>query len=169
MGGTYRSPYASEGRDYETEETSTMATTEIPDAEDVLAPYWPLHGPYDDDRTRAAAALLGEAVRYLNYATGQGAATALPWASTAASVVDGFRRAAALMDQTLNQLNKRIEEFAADPTLEDWLNRDNPDAAVQQAREAQTMLRRAKADASALSVSLGTAFSCLNRLGHRDA
>ena len=146
-----------------------MPTTEIPDAEDVLAPYWPLHGPYNDDRSRAAGGLLRETVRYLNYATGQGAATALPYASTAGDVVGSLQSAVGLMDQTLRQLFERCHGFAGDLALYDDSNPSDHAAARRRVRQAQDELVVAIGAADTLQSVLAEVARHLHHLGHKGA
>lgn len=143
-----------------------MSTTRIPDAAALLAPHWPLHGPYNADRSQAAAALLGETVRYLNYATGQGAATALPYASTAGDVVGGLQSAVGLMDQTLRQLFERCHGFAADPTLYDYAGERGHAAARRRVRQTQDELVVAIGLVDHLQAVLSEAHGHLNHLGH---
>lgn len=149
-----------------------MSTKELPRAEDVIAQYLPLHGPYSDDHTRLAASLLRETVRYLNYATGQGAPTALPWASSVAAVTEGAAGAAGLMDQTLRQLFQRCNQLAASPTLYDHSDKGNHAAAELRIRKAQDALVGAFGAvecAGTLHDVLEGASSQLNYLGTEDA
>lgn len=148
-----------------------MTTTNIPAAEDVVHKYWPLYGPYDDDRTIAAGATLYELVRYLNYATGQGGSDALPYASIAGSLVGNVHGAIALLDQTLDQLARRAEQFAADPSLYDATVHkaaDQHSRAVERANKVVSDLALARRSAAHLRTVLAGIHSDLNALGHQE-
>jgi hypothetical protein len=145
-----------------------VSTTEIPDAETVVGQYWPLHGPYSDDRTRAAGSTLYELIRYLNYATGQGASNALPWANSVESVVSSLSSVAALMDQTLRQLAQRCQAITSDPKLYDYTARDDHDTAVTRAEDAAAAVTEALRFAAGLHATLQGAASHLNYLGHQE-
>lgn len=140
----------------------------IPAAETIVGTYWPLHGPYDDERTHAAGSVLSELVRYLNYATGQGSATALPYASTANGLVSHLSAAVAGLDQTLRQLEARVGQFRTNPLLYDDRHSDLPEEATRSALGAEYWLREARRALSALHFALNAASSDLGHLGHRE-
>lgn len=148
-----------------------MSTRELPDAETIVARHYPLYGPYDEDHTRSAASVLYELVRYFNYATGQGAATALPYASTAGDLVGNLHGAVALLDQTLDQLGHRARQFAHDPALYDATVRkaeyQHP-RAVERANKVVSDLALARRSAAHLRTVLAGIHSDLNALGHRE-
>jgi hypothetical protein len=142
--------------------------TEIPDAEAVIGQHWPLYGPFDHDRSRTAAQLLAEVVRYLHHASANRAA-ALPYASSVYDVVGSLAGAAASLDQVLGQLSARCAELASDPTLYDHDQRGNHALAVERAEMAREQLAVAAQAAASLHAALGAAHNHLGHLGHRDA
>lgn len=127
---------------------------------------WPLHGPYTPQLAEAAAEALAQLVRYLNYATGQGAPEALPYASHGYTVTGSLRAAANLHTQLLAQLSEWAGRLAADPTLRHAQDRDTPSAAVEAARTASDALWSAIELANRLSTALAVAQSALTWLAH---
>ncbi|HEX3778510.1 MAG TPA: hypothetical protein VHX38_02505 [Pseudonocardiaceae bacterium] len=143
--------------------------TEPLDPETIVGQHFPLHGPYNEDLTYAAGGTLYETVRYFNYATGQGAQTALPYASTASHLVSNIHGAVAMLDQTFRQFEQRCVDFAGDPTLYDATNRrGGHQAAVNRASSAHAALEEAQQHAARLVAALARAHSDLNALGHSD-
>lgn len=145
-----------------------MSVDEIPDAETVVGQYWPRYGPYSMERTRAAGSVISELVRYLNYATGQGARDAVPYAVVAGDLLGGVKGAAGGLDQMLRQLADRCETFAADPALYDHTNRNDHAAAAARARSAIDALSDAMRAADLLYAALNSAQNHLSYLGHRE-
>lgn len=135
--------------------------------EDLVAQHWPLHGPYDEDRTRTAGGTLAELTRYLNYATGQGAATALPYASTVNGLVGNLAAVAGGLDQMLRQIQQRCDQLADDPKLYDDGDYTNA-SAVKRALSARATLDNASRFAGGLMNALTMACSDLVHLGHRE-
>lgn len=74
---------------------------------------FPLDGPYGPGRTEAAAGLLRELARYLNYASQSG--DGVPWPSTVGRIVSGVAGALALIEQTFTQSTVRLDALARDP------------------------------------------------------
>lgn len=134
-----------------------------------MAQFWPLHGPYSPTRTEGAAHTVDELVRYLNYATGQGAATALPYAATAQHLAGGLAAAAGGLDQTLDQLISRVQRWIQDPSLyDDVAGRGDHAAAEHRAEAATAALSEAAGAAAALAGALTRAHSELSHLGHDE-
>lgn len=73
----------------------------------------PRHGPYGPGRTAAAAALLVEVARYLNYATQY--PEGLAWPSTAGRIVAGLADTIVTIDQALGQTSRLLTAMADDP------------------------------------------------------
>jgi hypothetical protein len=67
-----------------------------------------MDGPHADEDTAAAAWLIAEAVRYLNYASGSHSGTGLEFPSTVYSVVGGLSIAAHRMQQLFVQLARHL-------------------------------------------------------------
>lgn len=94
-------------------------TSLIPDDEvhyhtDLFGPdgLFPRHGPYGPGRTEAAASLMVELARYLNYATQQ--TTALPYPSTVGRVWSSLASTVRTVDQTMTQTCRRLTVLADD-------------------------------------------------------
>lgn len=144
-----------------------MSSIDLPDAETVVGEHWPLHGPYSIERTEAAGSVLAELVRYLNYATGQGVHDALPYAVTANNLLSRLSAAVGGLEQTFRQIIDRCETWSDDPTLYDYTQRTDHDAAVARARSAIEALADAQSAASLLYNALSSASSNLSYLGHQ--
>lgn len=140
----------------------------LPTPETVVGRYWPLHGPYSPERAEAAAATVGELVRYLSYATGQGRGEALRYAGDVYTVVGGLRAAAGALDQTLRQLRARTVELRADPSLGHSRRREDRAAAQTEAAAAGESLAAAHQAVVALYDALNAAQSHLGPLYHRE-
>ena len=138
-------------------------------AEAMVGEYWPLHGPYSPEHAQAAVSAVAELVRYLNYATGQGADQALPYASHVYSVVGGLKAAAGWLEQTLRQLEHRATALGVDPTLGHAQQRESRAAVVAEAAAAQDSLAAASGAVLALYEALNAAHSHLAWLYHREA
>jgi hypothetical protein len=158
--------------------------TAPPDAEALVAQHFPLYGPYSEEHTFAAGTMLTEMMRYLNYATGQGARDALPYASTTGDVVGSIKAAVGMLDQALDQMARRAKTFEADPNLYDATARsDEHTSAVARAQAAQRGLEQIRTLLGVPSVdhrtgritqpngvykALETVHSDLMSLGHRE-
>lgn len=136
-------------------------------AEDIVAGHFPLHGPYSPERAELATDVVAELVRYLNYATGQGAHAALPHAPALYRVLGALTAAAGGLDQTLRQLTTRARQLSADPTLRHCEQRDTPQTAVTAAGNAATHLAAARQAGEALRAELAAAQSHLAWLYHQ--
>ena len=141
---------------------------DFPVAEEIIGQHWPLHGPYTPARAEVAAGTIAELVRYLNYATGQGSAHALRYASHVYTVVGGLKAAAGGLDQTLRQLATRTAELRTDPTLGHCQHRDDRQTAQADAAAAGESLAAARRAAAALYDALNTAQALLAWLEHRE-
>ncbi|MGD9529306.1 MAG: hypothetical protein AB7I38_19365 [Dehalococcoidia bacterium] len=97
------------------------------DAYEVVERYWPYDGPYDAERTAAAAAMVGRLVRYLNNATTK--PDALPYAPVGGSVVGSLHAAVAGLEQLTRQLARFAAVQAQDPSVYDDRG-DRPGAAT---------------------------------------
>jgi hypothetical protein len=95
-------------------------------ADEVVARYFPLDGPYDDERTAAAAQTIAELVRYLNYATRY--EEAARWPASVDRVLGALGDAAYGQVQALDQLGSRLAMAAARPCA--YLATELPDAAT---------------------------------------
>ncbi|HEY2763383.1 MAG TPA: hypothetical protein VGJ13_05135 [Pseudonocardiaceae bacterium] len=114
-----------------------------PDPEELVHEHWPLHGPYDAEHTIAAAATISELVRYLNYATSQGAATALPHPADVSSLVGNLQAAVGGLEQTLRQVAYLVEGLGVNPNLRNANNRDDQESARAEAAYAVVCLQDA--------------------------
>jgi hypothetical protein len=72
---------------------------------------FPLDGPYNDDRTRAAGRSIAELVRYLNHAGWSD--NAYPWPATVDSVLGSLGGAVAGLDQLLGQAERWFGDLCA--------------------------------------------------------
>jgi hypothetical protein len=79
----------------------------------VLHPYEVRTG----EHTVAAAREIAELVRYLNVATLDQPDEALPDPNTVAAVIGALHTACTRLPQLLNQLQRRMHDFAGDPAL----------------------------------------------------
>jgi hypothetical protein len=95
-------------------------------ADEVVARYFPLDGPYDDERTAAAALTIAELVRYLNYATRY--EEAARWPASVDRVLGALGDAAYRQVQALDQLGSRLAKAAGRPRA--YLATELPDAAT---------------------------------------
>jgi hypothetical protein len=138
------------------------------DPQTLLARRWPLHGPYSPERAVSAAGVLAELVRYLNYATGQGATRALPHAADVCALLGAFTAAVGGLDQTLHQLRERTEALSTDPTLRHAQHPDDHRAAATDAARAGARLDTARQTAGALYAELAAARSHLTWLAHDE-
>lgn len=146
---------------------------EIPNAEQLVGRYWPRYGPYCPEHTATAVDAVGELVRYLAYATGQGADQALPSAASLYTVVGGLRAAAGGLEQTLRQLAARTGALHDDPALGHCEHRGSPAPVEHQAARlaavaAGESLTAATQALSTLCAALNTAQSQLAWLYHRE-
>jgi hypothetical protein len=140
--------------------------TEMPTADDVVARHWPLHGPYSPARAESAAAVLADMVRYLNYATGQGAAHSLPYAADVYALLGPLVAAVGGLDQTLRQLRQRTTALGTDHTLRHSQHPDDHHAAASNATAAGQRLAAAQQAAATLRTALDAARSQLTWLAH---
>jgi hypothetical protein len=121
-----------------------------------------LDGPHSDRDTAAVAQLVTEAVRFLNYATADGAGLSYP--ATAYTVAGQLASAVARLGQLTRQLRRFLgRELAAGRLGED----SGADPAAGTAR-ADGYLAAAAAAAVALSDALSVAQSCLASLHQVD-
>ncbi len=86
-----------------------------------------LDGPHTDDDTAAAAQLICQAVRFLNYATAAGAGLTYP--ATVYTVTGELAVAAARLSQLTDQLGQFLARELAAGRLGDDFGRDPADAA----------------------------------------
>ncbi|MGH3614939.1 MAG: hypothetical protein ACRDRK_20575 [Pseudonocardia sp.] len=121
-----------------------------PDPYELVERFWPYDGPYSDERTTAAAVMIGRLGRYLNNATQK--ANGLPYAAVVGRVLDDLAGAVIGYEQLLGQLVGFLDrEAEGNPSLYDD-RRDRPGA--QTAREAAAELDEAKAAVLALYTAL---------------
>jgi hypothetical protein len=124
---------------------------------------FPYDGPYNPERTTAAAALLSRLVRYLNNATTKH--DAVVHASDIGSVVASLAAVDHGRDQLQRQLLERLHRFAQDPLLYDD-RRDRAGAVT--AVEAGAWLRESGEATAASGGCLDAASRELSHLGHDD-
>jgi hypothetical protein len=106
------------------------------DAYEIVEQFWPYDGPYSDERTSAAALMIGRLGRYLNNATQKRGG--LPYAAVIGRVLADLAGAVAGYEQLLAQLARFLEREAdRNPSLYDD-RRDRPGALT--AREAAAAL-----------------------------
>ena len=132
----------------------------------MLATRWPLDGPYDAERTVTAAGTIHELIRRLNDISRHRAA--VPYASTAAVVLNGLSAALGDVPQLAEQLGTRVAEFANNPHAYVYSNtvRITDRAAVNTAVVNLRDQLTAVADlAVTLSRALDTAHTLANRIG----
>ncbi|MCZ7478915.1 hypothetical protein [Micromonospora sp. WMMC273] len=84
---------------------------------------FPTDGPYDDERTSRAAVVLGEVVRYLNYATA--AEVGMRYPSTAGDLIGSLRTVFQRLGQTLDQTGHRLSVIADQPDA--YVNNPRPE------------------------------------------
>ena len=134
-------------------------TTIPPDADQVADLLLPLGGPYHPDRVIEAARTVAELVRRLNHATLHASLRYPPQLNRA---VGSLGSALYGLDQTFNQLARRLDAFAADPRVEHDGGRD-PWA---ESAEAAQHLRHAADALSAVTAALDSASAITNHLGY---
>jgi hypothetical protein len=123
---------------------------------DTVQALFPVNGPHSAELTSQAGSVLTEIIRFLNYAT---MATAVEYPGTIYDVIGSAHRAAAMLDQTLQQSATRLTEFAQHPHAalrpasgdERWPDKGSPPAT---AAAVTALLRAAR-------VALGEAQSAL--------
>lgn len=121
-----------------------------PDPYEIAERFWPYDGPYSDERTTAAAVMIGRLGRYLNNATGN--RNGLPYAAVVGRVLGDLAGAVIGYEQLLGQLAAFLDREAEDnPSLYDD-RRDRPGA--QTARETAAELDEAQAAVRALHRAL---------------
>ncbi|MGD9528093.1 MAG: hypothetical protein AB7L91_18770 [Dehalococcoidia bacterium] len=130
-------------------------------AYEVAERYWPYDGPYDLERTAAAAAMVERLVRYLNNATTK--PSALPYAAVAGSVIGSLHAAVAGMEQLTRQLARFAAAQAQDPSLYDDRG-DRPGAAT--ALELAAALADSRAAVVELADRLAVARGLSDHLGN---
>lgn len=103
-------------------------------------------GPHNPERTAAAARLIADAVRFLNYATlPASGAPGIGYAGDVDNVLGALESAAGGLQQTLRQLAECLRDDLATGRLRLDLNRphaDNPAQAVEFARSGLTVAAR---------------------------
>ena len=127
------------------------------DAYELVQRYWPYDGPYDLERTTAAAAMVERLVRYLNNATTK--PSALPYAAVAGSVIGSLHAAVAGMEQLTRQLARFATAQAQDPSLYDDRG-DRPGA------QTATELAAALTDCGAAVVELADRLARARRISY---
>jgi len=138
-----------------------LSQDEGPDPYEIVERFWPYDGPYSDERTTAAAVMIGRLGRYLNNATQK--ANGLPYAAVVGRVVDDLAGAVIGYEQLLDQLAWFLEREAADnPSLYDD-RRDRPGA--QTARETAVVLDDARGAVRALYLALSAPARLASHLG----
>jgi hypothetical protein len=122
------------------------------------------HSVHSADHTRDVANLIGEAVRFLNYASGTYADDAMPYASVVYDVIGSLRGATGGLDQLLRQLGGRLGEMETTGLLQVRSGPHSGDPAAAVAA-VHTDLMQAAADASALQDTLRRLHSALADVG----
>ena len=120
--------------------------------------------PYDErtgEHTAAAAAQIAELVRYLNVATLDDPAAAVPGPNTAASVLGALHTACQRLPQLLDQLGSRMQTLAADPNL---ATGSSTDTAQILAERTVTFLDAAGPALDQLTAAVGKAWQAADRL-----
>jgi len=130
------------------------------DAVNQLHPY----GKRDWEHTMAAAAEIAELVRYLNRATLDGPAAAIPDPSTAASVIDSLRTALVRLPQLLDQLGSRMTAFRDHPNLATSAIGGDPRVLAERAADELGCESTAR-----LVAALGAAFQAADQLYLNDS
>lgn len=120
---------------------------------------FPLDGPYNDERTRAAARSIAELVRYLNHAGWSD--NAYPWPATADSVVGSLSSAVAGLDQLLRQVEQRFAMLA----MRDDAYTTGEGKPTGEAAAMGEYLDGARSAAAALQMSLSNARRHTSRVG----
>jgi hypothetical protein len=130
-----------------------------PTLDEQVEALFPLDGPYSEEETRAAARSIAELVRYLNHAAYSD--RALPYPSTADSLVGSLSGAVAGLDQLLRQSSDRLLKLAASDDAYD----DRGGDPMTTAYAAATNLDEARAHLGNAQAALSAAGSMTNRLG----
>ncbi|MGH3614102.1 MAG: hypothetical protein ACRDRK_16220 [Pseudonocardia sp.] len=134
---------------------------ERPDPYEIVERYWPYDGPYSDERTNAAALMIGRLGRYLNNATQK--RDGLPYAAVVGRVLTDLAGVVIGYEQLLDQLAWFLErEAEGNPLLYDD-RRDRPGA--QTARETAVALDDARGAVRALYVALSEPAQLAYHLG----
>lgn len=132
-----------------------------PDPYEIVERFWPYDGPYSDERTTAAAVMIGRLGRYLNNATQK--RNGLPYAAVVGRVLGDLAGTVAGYEQLLDQLAWFLErEAEGNPTLYDD-RRDRPGA--QTARETAVALDDARGAVRALYLALSEPGQLAHHLG----
>ncbi|MGI5208979.1 hypothetical protein ACQEU6_46375 [Spirillospora sp. CA-108201] len=126
------------------------------------------HGEHSAQYTEHVAHTISEAVRVLNYASGEYAEKGLPYPATIDSVIGSLRAAAGGMDQLGRQLVDRLTRMRDDGVLavRGGEHAGDPAAAVQSANAALARvalaaidLEQALADAQSQTGAIGMVFT----------
>ena len=133
---------------------------DTPDPDEVANLLLPLDGPYHPDRVIEAARTVAELVRRLNHATFH--ASAMRYPPQLNRTVGALRFAVYGLDQTFNQIARRLDGFANDPCIE---HDDRGDPWAGSADAAQH-LRQAAEDLRAVTVPLDRASAITSHLGY---
>lgn len=133
--------------------------------DDVIATLWPLDGPYGHTGSTSATDAISELVRYLNHGTLNSNA-AMPYISTASSMILHLANAAAGLDQLLNQLSARLGSDQHRRSVYHSSDRTDEARATAALAELAAGLR----DAAPLAGQLGSKLSELKHssLGNRE-
>lgn len=133
-----------------------------PDADAIIAEFWPYDGPHTTWKVRRALYAAAELIRYANNATQDGPRNGPTLGASVGSVSALVYR----LDQLLGQLANAAERVAADPTLyDDQAPREQGGAT---AREMAHDLDAARRGLLGLRPTLDRAGHLGSRLGHRS-